>query len=140
RYGVHTRKLSAADNIIPVEYFKSFLPELEGLHLDIDLFYETKANLSEAQVAQYKRAGLNQIQPGIESMNSSVLKLMRKGVTALQNIQLLKWCAQYGISAYWNYLFGFPGEIQESYIGQAELLCRIMHLAPPVGCGPVRFD
>jgi|ERR1017187_6819751 ribosomal peptide maturation radical SAM protein 1 len=140
KYGAFTRKLSAADNIIPLEYFKSFLPQLEAMHLELDLFYETKANLTEAQVAQYKRAGLNQIQPGIESMNSPVLKLMRKGVSALQNIQLLKWCAQYGISAYWNYLFGFPGEAPDSYLGQEAILRSIVHLQPPVGCGPVRFD
>ncbi len=140
QYGTHTRKLSAADNIIPVEYFKSLLPQLEALHLDLDLFYETKANLSECQVAQYKRAGLNQIQPGIESLNSPVLKLMRKGISALQNIQLLKWCAQYGVSAYWNYLFGFPGETSDSYRGQDGILRTIVHLAAPVGCGPVRFD
>ena len=140
RYGAFTRKLSAADNIIPLEYFKDFLPQLEALHLELDLFYETKANLTEAQVAQYKRAGLNQIQPGIESMNSSVLRLMRKGISALQNIQLLKWCAQYGITAHWNYLFGFPGEEPDSYVGQEALLRNIIHLNPPVGCGPVRFD
>lgn len=140
KYGAFTRKLSAADNIIPLEYFKSLLPQLEGMNLELDLFYETKANLTEAQVAQYKRSGLNQIQPGIESMNSSVLELMRKGVSALQNIQLLKWCAQYGVSPYWNYLFGFPCEIPDSYSGQPGLLANIVHLAAPVGCGPVRFD
>lgn len=139
-YGVFTRKLSAADNIIPLQYFKSLLPELETMNMDLDLFYETKANLSEAQVAQYKRAGLNQIQPGIESMNSDVLRLMRKGVSALQNIQLLKWCAQYGVTPYWNYLFGFPGEAPNSYRDQPGLLAKIVHLAPPVGCAAVRFD
>jgi hypothetical protein len=35
------------------------------------------------------------IQPGIESLSSSVLSLMRKGVTALINIRLLKLCAEY---------------------------------------------
>ena len=139
-YGHFTTKLSAADNIIPLEYFHTLLPQLEELHLDLDLFYETKANLTESQVAQYRRSGLGQIQPGIESLNSSVLKLMRKGVSALQNIQLLKWCAQYGIYPHWNYLFGFPGESPDSYNSQAELLTKMRHLTPPQGSAPVRFD
>ena len=35
---------------------------------------------------------------------------MRKGVTALQNLRLLKWCAEIGITPAWNLLYGFPGE------------------------------
>jgi hypothetical protein len=31
---------------------------------------------------------------------------MRKGVTALQNIQLLKWCTELGVRPYWNVLWG----------------------------------
>jgi ribosomal peptide maturation radical SAM protein 1 len=139
-YGMFTKRVSAADNIMPLDYFQTFLPQLEALDLDLDLFYETKSNLTEAQVAQYQRAGLSQIQPGIESMSSSILSLMRKGVSALQNIQLLKWCAQYGIRAHWNYLYGFPGEEAAHYEGQAELLSKLSHLMPPVGCAPVRFD
>ena len=139
-YGKFTKRVSAADNIMPLDYFQTFLPELEALNLDLDLFYETKSNLTEAQVAQYRRAGLSQIQPGIESMSSPILSLMRKGVSALQNIQLLKWCTQYGIQAHWNYLYGFPGESAVHYEGQAELLAKLSHLTPPVGCAPVRFD
>jgi ribosomal peptide maturation radical SAM protein 1 len=140
KYGVHTKRISAADNIIPVEYFHSFLPELERLDTNLDLFYETKANLTENQIIQYRRAGLNEIQPGIESLSTRVLKLMRKGVSALQNVQLLKWCAQYGVHVHWNYLFGFPGETADDYAGQAELFAKIRHLTPPVGCTAVRFD
>jgi ribosomal peptide maturation radical SAM protein 1 len=139
-YGQFTNKFSAADNIIPLEYFQTLLPRLADLQLNLDLFYETKANLTEAQIIQYKQSGLSQIQPGIESLNSSVLKLMRKGVTALQNIQLLKWCAQYGIYPHWNYLFGFPGEHSDTYNDQAELLSSLRHLTPPQGSAPVRFD
>ena len=41
-------------------------------------------------------AGVTTIQPGIESFSDRVLKLMKKGVTGLQNIQLLKWCKEIG--------------------------------------------
>ena len=32
------------------------------------------------------------------ALNDHVLKLMRKGVSALQNVQLLKWCRQYDVT------------------------------------------
>ena len=47
---------------------------------------------------------MRRIQPGIESLSDHVLKLMRKGTTALQNIQLLKWCREYGVQPEWNLL------------------------------------
>jgi radical SAM superfamily enzyme YgiQ (UPF0313 family) len=92
KYGSHTRSIYATDNIMPYEYFHSFLPQLAAMNLSVDFFYETKANLRPDQLALYKRAGLSRIQPGIESLSSEVLMLMGKGITALQNIQLLKLC------------------------------------------------
>ena len=111
RYGQYTRRLSATDNIIPMKYFQDFLPTLAQLGLKLDIFYETKANLKDEQLRLYAMAGLNHIQPGIESFSTPVLKLNApKGTSALQNIRLLRQCKEHGIRAYWNYIFGFPGE------------------------------
>jgi len=140
RHGARTRSVSAVDNIIPLQYFKDFLPRLRDMNLDLELFYETKSNLKKEQVELYREAGLTSIQPGIESLSTPVLRLMRKGVTALQNIQLLKWCAQYGVAPMWNYIIGFPGERPEHYAGQEDLVRSIAHLHAPSGWGTVRFD
>ncbi|MGC8550254.1 MAG: RiPP maturation radical SAM C-methyltransferase [Acidobacteriaceae bacterium] len=140
RYGKHTQSVHATDNILPYEYFGSFLPELAKLGLDIDLFFETKANLKDEQIQLYRRAGLRQVQPGIESLNSEVLTLMDKGVTAIQNIQLLKMCHEYGVQPLWNYLYGFPGERLEWYREQPQLIEMLYHFEPPVHCERVRFD
>lgn len=42
---------------------------------------------------------MRRIQPGIESLSTPTLKLMEKGVSLLQNVRLLSWCAEIGISA-----------------------------------------
>lgn len=139
-YGRHTRNVTATDNIIPYEYFKTFLPDLAALSMDLSLFYETKSNLRKEQVALYRAAGLTAIQPGIESLSTPVLKLMRKGVSALQNIQLLKWCSEYGIEAKWNFLAGFPGEAPEWYAELPDLVRKIRHLVAPIGVSTLRFD
>lgn len=139
-WGRHTRNMTATDNIIPYEYFKTFLPDLASLQMDLSLFYETKANLRKEQVALYRAAGLTAIQPGIESLSTPVLKLMRKGVSALQNLQLLKWCSEYGIEAKWNFLAGFPGENPEWYAQIPSLVPKIRHLMAPIGVSTLRFD
>ncbi|MEI9852231.1 MAG: RiPP maturation radical SAM C-methyltransferase [Sphingomonas sp.] len=70
--------LSFTDNIMPLGYFKTLLPELAEWEEKPGLFYEVKANLKYEQLELMRRAGMTQIQPGIESLSTNVLKLMRK--------------------------------------------------------------
>ena len=76
------------------------------------------------------RAGIRWIQPGIEALHSEVLKLIRKGVTAIRNVQLLKWCRQNGVRVGWNMIAGFPGEQDQWYAEISEWLPLIEHLQP----------
>ncbi len=138
RYSI--QQFVAVDNIIDMSYFQDLLPQLRDRPLGVSLFYETKANLKKEQVLLLKGAGIHAIQPGIESLSSHVLKLMRKGVTAIQNIQLLKWCKEYGINVAWNLLYGFPGETQRDFEDIYELMDSIYHLQPPHSIGTVRMD
>lgn len=130
--------IAAVDNILDMTYFKTFLPALIALNLNLELFYEVKANLKKEQLRLLRQANVSMIQPGIESFSTPVLHLMRKGIRALQNIQLLKWCEEFGIVPLWNLLWGFPGEPPEEYIRMAHLLPLLTHLTPPGGAGQVR--
>jgi ribosomal peptide maturation radical SAM protein 1 len=138
RYGTRIRYLAATDNIMPMSYFNDLVPLLG--ELGVDLFYETKSNLREEQVAALGRGNVRSIQPGIESLSTTVLHLMRKGVTAIQNLQLLKFCVQYGIDPSWNFLIGFPGESAKDYEGVADLIRAVPHFRPPDFLSRVRFD
>jgi len=128
------------DNILDMKYFKDFLPQLAERRLGLELYYETKANLRKEQVRQLRLAGIVTLQPGIESFSDAVLKLMRKGVSGLQNIQLLKWCKELGVTPYWNLLWGFPGEPPEEYERMARLVPLLTHLEPPLDFGSIRLD
>jgi ribosomal peptide maturation radical SAM protein 1 len=130
----------AVDNIMDMRYFKDLLPRLKQEACGLSLFYETKANLKREQVKLLSEAGVKAIQPGIESLNTHVLKLMRKGTTALQNIELLKWCREYGVVAAWNLLCGFPGETPEDYEQTEEFIDALYHLPPPGVAGNIRLD
>jgi ribosomal peptide maturation radical SAM protein 1 len=138
RYGVDS--LSVVDNILDMRYFRTLLPRLAEETAPLGLFYEVKANLSRERVGQLALAGIHHIQPGIESLSDHVLDLMRKGTTALQNIQLLKWCREYGIRPEWNVLYGFPDETSADYNGMLPLIDAIDFLDPPAAFGPVRLD
>ncbi len=131
---------AVVDNIINMAHLKTVLPFLAALPERFNLFYETKANLRREQVRLLSEAGVNWIQPGIESMHDEVLKLMDKGTTALINVQLLKWCREYGLQVTWNMLMGFPEEKPEWYEEMAAWLPLIFHLQPPTGSGMVRYD
>lgn len=122
---------SAVDNILDMGYFRSLLPELAERSQDLSLFYEIKANLKRPQVELLRAAGVRSVQPGIESLSTPILKLMKKGATGLQNIRLLKWCAEQGIHVMWNLLYGFPDEDPAEYARMAELADSLMHFSPP---------
>jgi ribosomal peptide maturation radical SAM protein 1 len=123
-----------------MRYFASVLPALAKRRLPVTLFFEVKANLRKAQLRLMRAAGIVDIQPGIESLSGPVLELMRKGVTPLQNIQTLKWCAELGIAAHWNWLWGFPREPIGAYAALEIVVPRLTHLQPPIACGPIRLD
>ena len=135
-----TRRLGCVDNILDLRYIDTLFARLADSGLDLDLFYEVKANLRYDQLVKLRRAGVRQIQPGLESLSNQVLRLMEKGCTALQNIQLLRWCQELGIEAAWNLLAGFPGEQPAEYEKMAELVPLLTHLTPPCSCAQVRLD
>jgi ribosomal peptide maturation radical SAM protein 1 len=138
RYGIG--RFLAVDNIMSYEYFRDLLPMLKERNPGVSLFYEIKSNLKREQVELLRDAGVLALQPGIESLNSHVLRLMRKGVTAIQNVQLLRFCREYGIEIAWNLLYGFPDETPEDYIETGFVIDAISHLKPPGVLAPIRLD
>lgn len=129
----HRNRISMTDNILDMNFFDNLIPALAEKKLPVSFFYETKANLSQEQIHALAAAGVNFIQPGIESLSSSVLRMISKGTTALQNIQLLKNCSQYLVYPVWNLLYGFPGEKPENYRLIIDIISKITHLPPPDG-------
>ena len=119
------------DCALDFKYFKDLIPKLAEQQFDFSIFYETRPTLKKKQVRALGDAGITGIQPGIESLSSSILKLMRKGTTLLQNIQLLKWCKEYGIAAHWNMIVGLPYESPSAYAHMAKIIPQITHLQPP---------
>jgi ribosomal peptide maturation radical SAM protein 1 len=137
RYRVN---LFATDSIMSRTHFGQVLPRLAEREDKPKIFYEIKANMRAADVAWLKAANVTWVQPGIESLSSNLLRQLDKGVSAIQNLALLKWCREQQISVSWNLLCGIPGETSDDYTTQIVLMDRIPHLTPPAGVSPIRID
>jgi len=139
RYSDHFEIFESVDNILPKEYVAGVFADLRPPE-NVSFFYEVKADLSEQDLRTLAAGGVRRVQPGIEALATSTLKLMRKGTTAFHGVRFLSYCKKYGIEPAWNLLVGFPGETQDVYQTYLELLPSLFHLPPPGGTFPVRFD
>jgi hypothetical protein len=53
----------------------------------------------------------------------------------MQNIVCLKWSFYYRVAVSWNILLGFPGETNEDYLRQIDMIPSLLHLQPPEATG-----
>lgn len=130
-----TARFRLVDNIIDMTYIDQLFGKFAANHCDLDVFIETKSNLHKNQIRTLAVGGVKCMQPGLESLSLTQLKAMDKGVTPIQNIVCLKWSFYYRISVSWNILLGFPGETNEDYLRQIDLIPSLLHLQPPEATG-----
>ncbi|MEU7978552.1 RiPP maturation radical SAM C-methyltransferase [Micromonospora sp. NPDC049081] len=128
------------DNILDMSYVTSLLPRLTESDYDLRLQYEIKSNMKGPQVQALADAGLVSVQPGIESLNSRVLKLMDKGVSGCLNIRMLRDAETSGITIAWNYLYGFPGETEDDYLPVIAQMPALHHLCPADGSTRIAIE
>lgn len=134
------KKVCVVDNIMPRSYFRTLLPRLPAEMPGLLAFYEQKSNLSMENVLDLKTAGICEIQPGIEALSTSLLRRMDKGVSARQNIALMRYARAIGLNLTWNLLYAFPGDQVEDYEQTLALIPLLRHLAPPSGLSHLSID
>jgi ribosomal peptide maturation radical SAM protein 1 len=138
RYGIF--HFNAIDNILAPEYSGKLFGKLAEANTDIRLHYEVRPSISRTQLKEMRRGGLFSIQPGVESLATNILKIMRKHTTGMRNLELIKWCTYYDIHNFYNILVRFPGETVEDYRIQSDVVSKIFHLQPPYAIVKARAD
>jgi ribosomal peptide maturation radical SAM protein 1 len=128
-----TPHAAAVDNILANDYFESVLPEIARWRHGKNLFFEVKSNLTPAQTAILRAAGVREIQPGIESLATPLLRRLRKGVTAFHNVRLLRLAVESEIAVGWNLITYIPGETDADIDAVIAVARRLSHLQPPYG-------
>ena len=119
------------DSILSQRHTKELPAAIKARNVNLKFFSEIKSNVSEDDLSALVDIGFIQFQPGIESLQDDMLKLMNKGCRAIKQIETLKFYRTYNAIVSWNLLCGFPGE-REEYMAQiVELIPLIMHLQSP---------
>jgi len=108
---------------------------------EYDIFAELKIpSLKAEDLKSIKERGIKRLQVGIETLNNSTLRSIKKACSIFDIIYLLKVCKAEGIDVYWNYLTCFPGETYEQYYEVLKLIEKIYFLQPPRFVNRVRID
>jgi magnesium-protoporphyrin IX monomethyl ester (oxidative) cyclase len=127
------------DNILDKSYLVDVFPKV-NVPPDAAIAMEVKADLNESELRTLSQAGVRCVQPGIEALSTKSLKLMKKGVSAIQNVALLRSCAMTNVLPWWAILVGSPGETADIYEKYCRDIPLVVHLPPPMDVSIVRFD
>lgn len=122
------------DYILPYQYFQTVLPKLATRVKKLKISCEMKSNITFENFKLLSNAGFIQVQPGIESFSSNVLKKMKKGVSAIQNVLTLKLGKKLGIQVDWNLLYGFPNDEFNDYKPLIGIIPSLYHFNAPHSC------
>lgn len=93
---------------------------------------EVSGHLKRSTFLAMRRGGLSDIQIGIESFAPAFLQRLRKGVSAMRNMEMLKWCAELGITLHYNLLIQYPGETHQDVEDTVRAMRFARHFQPPV--------
>jgi ribosomal peptide maturation radical SAM protein 1 len=101
-------KFSFVDNILDSRKLKSIFKSISNLNRGFEIFTELRASVSRGDLIHMRKAGVNQVQIGVEALSTRLLGKINKGTTAIQNIEVMKHCEELGIQHASNLILGFP--------------------------------
>jgi magnesium-protoporphyrin IX monomethyl ester (oxidative) cyclase len=132
------RFMIAVDNLMPPTYPREVFATVSP-PAGVAMRYEVRPDLPASDIQALCRGGVTWLQPGIESLATATLTLMRKGITAFDNVRFLKACTSYPVTLEWNVLINTPGESEKVYEKYLLDLPLMMHLPPPTGAFSIMF-
>jgi ribosomal peptide maturation radical SAM protein 1 len=104
-----TLSVAFTDNLLPLKTSRSMFKRIGELKKDLRLFGEIRATMPENDLRNMKAAGMQEVQIGIEALSTRLLKKLKKGTTAIQNVEIMKHCEMLGIHNSSNLIVYFPG-------------------------------
>jgi len=108
-----TLSVAIMDNVLPKESTADLFRGLAALKKDIALFAEIRATTPFEELKLMRAAGLRTVQVGIEALSTRLLRKLRKGTTAIQNLEIMKHCEALGIANLSNIIAHFPGSDEQ---------------------------
>jgi len=124
------------DNALPVKEGRRFFATMAEVEPDLRFFAEIRGTTSLESLKGFKKGGLDTIQVGIEALSTSLLKKMDKGVTAIENLAIMKNALAAGIRLEGNLIVEFPGSTQDEV---AETIDTLDYVFPFHPLAPAAF-
>jgi ribosomal peptide maturation radical SAM protein 1 len=134
RYG--SLRFFFVDNILDPSTTEEMFQRIAALGRSLEIFTEVRASISRRQLLAMRSAGVTQVQIGVESLSSRLLRKLNKGTTVIQNMEIMKHCEQLGIRHHSNLILGFPGSDTDDV---TETLENLSFVAPYQPLRKVRF-
>ena len=139
------------DNILNPTTTEEMFERIGALGRSFEIFTEVRASVTRQQLLAMRRAGVTQVQIGVESLSSRLLKKLNKGTTVIQNMEVMKHCEELGIRHHSNLILGFPASDGDDVAETLENLAFVLPYQPlrkvrfwlgqnsPVALHPERF-
>ncbi len=118
------------DNALPPKEADRFFEAVANQEKDFRFFAEIRAITSPEKLENYSKGGLNGVQVGIESLSNSLLQKMVKGMSAIENIAIMKYCSANAIQLDGNLIIGFPSSSQQEVNETIENLDFVLPFNP----------
>lgn len=103
---------SFMDNLLPRKGAEELFFRLAESGRQYRLFGEIRADTPVKQLTVMRRAGMRELQVGIEALSTVLLTRIHKGTSALDNIEVMRHCEALGMHHGGNLLMHFPGSIE----------------------------
>lgn len=103
-----------------IERIAPYTYQVQGAH--IGMIHKMHTD----ELALLKRSGCVRLDMGVESASTSVLKAMHKQITSEQVLEINRKLLKVGITPWYNFMIGFPGESPEDVTASCRLVMRIM--------------
>ncbi len=101
---------SFVDNLLPPKDLMEFFREISRMDVQLELFSEIRATTPPEMLRAMGRAGMKEVQVGIEALSTRLLQKLHKGTTAMDNIEIMKNCEHPGCPRLTgNLIMEFPG-------------------------------
>ncbi len=104
-----TLSVAFMDNVLPVTSSDALFSGLGCLNKDLQIFSEIRASTPLKSLRKMRSSGMSEVQVGVEALSSKLLKKMKKGTTAIQNMEIMKNCESLGLQNSSNLMLHFPG-------------------------------
>jgi len=124
------------DNALPRKTAKDFFELVDTHRKDYNFFAELRAVHSRQELALMARAGLKDVQVGIEALSGSLLKRLKKGTSLMDNVAVMRHSADCGLNLMGNLILHFPGSTEEQALETIRVLDFVWPYRPLL---PVSF-